>query len=94
METTQGISLYKLSSSQTSKNAMAFFLFYAFFLQQNQNKRVEQVLPGSGGGWGTREKVAYIMYMQVSNYKNDKIKISKTAPLLNLCRLFSYLFFK
>jgi hypothetical protein len=55
---------------------------------------VEQVLPGSGGGWGTREKVAYIMYMQVSNYKNDKIKISKTAPLLNLCRLFFYLFFK
>jgi hypothetical protein len=54
---------------------------------------------GTGSAWKwwggrAREKVAYIMYIQVSNYKNDKIKISKTAPLLNLCRLFFYLFFK
>jgi hypothetical protein len=41
-----------LSLSQTSINTMFFLLiFYAFSSTKSENKRVEQVLPVSGG-WG------------------------------------------
>jgi hypothetical protein len=44
----------ELSSSQTSKNAMLFFLSNMFFSSiKSENKRMEQVLPG-GGGKGER----------------------------------------
>jgi hypothetical protein len=63
METTQG-----LSSSQTSKNAMFFFLSHVFSSTKSENKRAQQVLLGGGGG------LAQIAYTHVSKYKNDKIK--------------------
>jgi hypothetical protein len=43
-------------------------LSYAFSSTKSENKRVEQVLPGSQG-W---ERVAQIMYTHVSKCKNDK----------------------
>jgi hypothetical protein len=38
-----------------------------------QNKRAEQVFPGSRGG----EEVAQIMYTHVSKCKNNKIKLKE-----------------
>jgi hypothetical protein len=35
-----------------------------------EKKKMEQVLPGSGGGWGG--EVAQTIYTHVSKYKNDK----------------------
>jgi hypothetical protein len=48
-----------------------------FFLQQNQQTRVEQVLPRGVGGRGQ------IMYTHVSKYKNDKIRIKKNSKESN-----------
>jgi hypothetical protein len=46
-----------------------------------EKKRVEQVLPRSGGrgggGWGVRGEVAQTMYTHVSKCKSDKIKGEK-----------------
>jgi hypothetical protein len=49
-----------------------------------ENKRVEQVLPGSGGGGGEDrrwEEVAQTMYTHVSKYKNDKRKKEKKLAI-------------
>jgi hypothetical protein len=51
---------------------MFSFIFYVFSSIKSENKRVEQVLPGSGGG--RERKVAQIMYMHVNKRKNSKIK--------------------
>jgi hypothetical protein len=39
----------KLSLSQTSKNGLSYY-FNVFSLTNSENKRAEQVLPGSGQG--------------------------------------------
>jgi hypothetical protein len=38
----------QLSLSQTSKNAMSFFLVLVFSSTKSENNKAEQVLPGSG----------------------------------------------
>jgi hypothetical protein len=42
------------------------------FSTKLENKRVELVMPGSGGEMGG-EKLAQIMYTYVSKCKNDKV---------------------
>jgi hypothetical protein len=56
---------------------MSFFLSLKFFSStQLENKRVEQVLPGSGswGWWEVWGEVAQIICTHISKYKNDKNK--------------------
>jgi hypothetical protein len=76
METAQGIPLYRYLSLKLAK-PLFFFLTSMFFLQQNQQTRVEQVLPRGVGGRGQ------IMYTHVSKYKNDKIRIKKNSKESN-----------
>jgi hypothetical protein len=42
----------ELSLPQISKNAVSFLLFLVFSLHKIENKRAEQVLPGSKKRWG------------------------------------------
>jgi hypothetical protein len=50
---------------------MFFLLSFIFFSStKSENKRVEQVLPGSGGSG----EMTQIMYTYASKCKNDKIK--------------------
>jgi predicted nucleotide-binding protein (sugar kinase/HSP70/actin superfamily) len=58
--------------SQTSKNAMFFLLiFYVFSSIKLENKRAEQILPGSRG---SVSKVAQRIDIHLITCKNDKIK--------------------
>jgi hypothetical protein len=70
MKATLGISLYSHLYSQTSKNAVFLIISYVFSSTKSENKRLEQVLPGSEG----REKMAHTMYAHVNKHKKDKIK--------------------
>jgi hypothetical protein len=71
MEATQGISLYSYLHCKQAKNALFYFLSSMFFSStKSDNKRAEHVLPRGGG----RGRMAQIIYIYVSNYKNDKIK--------------------
>jgi hypothetical protein len=74
MEATLGISLYKLSLPQISKNTMSFSLSLMFSLQQNWiTKEPKKFCPEAGEG----REVAQTMYTHVSKYINNKINFQK-----------------
>jgi hypothetical protein len=62
------------------QNCYVFFIIsYVFSSTKSENKRVEQVLPGSRGrGCRRSGEVAQTMYTHVSKCKNDKIKERNT----------------
>jgi hypothetical protein len=68
--------LIKTVGSKTIAKIILNRLSYAFSSTKLENKRVEQVLPGSGGGRdaGRRQEVVQTMYTHVNKCKNDKIK--------------------
>jgi hypothetical protein len=73
MEITQGISMYSYHHLKLAKTLYFSFLSNMLFLQQNQRTRGQNRFSLEGG----RVDVGQIMYIHVSKYKNDKIKILK-----------------
>jgi hypothetical protein len=75
MEATLGNSLYSYFHLNLAKTL--FFLLSLMFFSSTklENKRAEQVLPGSGEVW--RGEVAQITYTHIRKWKNDKIKLKK-----------------
>jgi hypothetical protein len=60
MEATRNLSV-ELSLSQTSKKATSFLLSHVFSSRKLDNKRTEQVLPGSGEGvWGWHKQCIHM----------------------------------
>jgi hypothetical protein len=75
MEATLGNSLYSYLHLNLAKTLFFLFSLRFFSSTKLENKRAEQVLPGSGEVWGG--EVAQIMYTHASKWKNDKIKLKK-----------------
>jgi hypothetical protein len=75
MEAALGISLCSCLYLKLAKCYIFLITSYDFSSTKSENKRMEQVLPGSRGRWmaGVGD-VAQTMYMHVSKCKNDKIK--------------------
>jgi hypothetical protein len=69
----------ELFISQTSKNAMCFLLFLVFSSTKSENKRAEQVLPGSWDEVLVEERWAQRMYTHMNKFKNNKIKQNRSA---------------
>jgi hypothetical protein len=87
LEATVGISLYSCLYLKLAKTlCLSYYLFYVFSLIKSENKREEQVLPGSR--WGTWEEGGgpQIMYIHVSKCKNNKRKGEKEKD----CAIFRY----
>jgi hypothetical protein len=71
MEERPGISLNSYFCLLLAKMLCYLITFYVFSSRKWEQKRVEQVLPGSGG-WGA--ELSQIIYTHVSRCTNDKIK--------------------
>jgi hypothetical protein len=72
IETMLGMSLHSYLYFKLAKTLVFLIISYVFSSTRSENKRAEQVLPGSWrsggvGGGGT-------MYTYISKYKNNKIK--------------------
>jgi hypothetical protein len=70
MESTLGMFLYSYLYLKLAKHYV-FLISYIYSSTKLENKRLEQVLPGSGKGVGA---VTRTMYTHASKCKNDKIK--------------------
>jgi uncharacterized membrane protein len=58
MEAPLGISLYSYLYLELAKTYVFFIISYVFSSTKSENKKAEQVLPGSGGGRGEGGVVA------------------------------------
>jgi hypothetical protein len=67
MEATLGISLYIYLYLKLAKCYVFLIISYVFSSTKSENKRVEHVLPGSGG----EGKEAQTMHTHVCKCKND-----------------------
>jgi hypothetical protein len=90
MEATLGISLYGYLYLKLAKTLRFSYYLLCFSLTKSENKRVEHVLPGSGGSEGRRGRgeVTQMMHPYVTKCKNDKIKFKKEKKLVHVNGIF------
>jgi hypothetical protein len=82
MEETLGISL---SLSQTSKNAISYYLFFSLFnkIREEEGRTGSAWKRRGGGGRCVKREVAQTMYTCVIKCKNDKRRRKKLKNLKN-----------